>query len=584
MDNIDELITVSEIPPTRQPSGLSFLTKLDNRTYSGEAVSNTSSASLLQTREDSMGSKGKGKSYKQTFIDNWFSNTTLPESHVEDSNPHWGLSKTSSHIKDSHRTEELPSLTNDSLRLPEDDHDKNSLCSLPDIAFKEQSKRETEDQQQLDLSFTINGYSGIVEDHRILSEDIEDDLLPRSLSLPNNDFYHQGSDISFPDTSSDTTTAPYNIDSPDNYNSSGSTNSDTTATTAPYLVDTPDCHDVASNQIDDLLLPDNNNNNNSPSLDSSPIFDDPLKDLPEIDSMNNTLDRSNSSESSLPDTAPYNPTDRIDYSNSSPDTLPYEVNDTIPNDVHDLPEPLFSSDDLRKQESTTLFNDRLSYHEELVTSPPSLYLSDEDLLLESMNKENDTSTPSTLATFVGLAKQTQQQQQQQEDDYLLHDDLTEEDILQLEKQTTSITVHEQLLLPKPTLSSNTIKRRRSPSPLASHTLRESQLIRLDKKQVRSSIVKKPTTIDEFFLSSANYIKKEIEIEEEVGKDSATPPFAISSNEDIKKPEELLRQRSSFHQLEQQEKIQEKKTKSLIPPDSRRLPRFGLSKKVPKKKE
>ncbi|KAI9486379.1 MAG: hypothetical protein EXX96DRAFT_548827 [Benjaminiella poitrasii] len=582
MDTLGEPITVSEIPPRRQSSGLSFLTRLEDKTHS-EIVSNTSSASALHFRENSMDSKGKDKSYKQTFIDNWFSNTSTQESYDDDLNQQWvskHLVKSLSHTKGSHQTDEVPSLINDSMQPPEEEEedDRNTLPSLPDIVFDEKPRGEAKDQQQqqqLDLSFTISGYPEVVDDDLLLPEDMEGDLISPSLPLTSNDMHRQDSNASFSDTDSDAT-APYNVNSPDRF-SSHDADSDATA---PYNVNSPDDHDTpdtAPYKVDDLLMPDTMPYNHYYSSD---ILDDPLLGLPGIDSNSVHISSLRSPEPSLPDTAPYNPTDNMDYSShSSQDTLPYHFNDSASNDDN-LPDTLLYSDNLpinREGSPSFSTNDNILFSEDdLVMPPPNLFSSDEEELPLEITEKNDhdihipTSTPTTTVDIF-------KQKTQNEEDDLLNDDLTEDDILQLEKKATSEILYDQQssYSSLSSINSNSNKRRRrSPSPSLSSTLRESQLVRLDKKQVRNSIVKKPTTIDEFFLSSANHIKKETELEEEVGKDSATPSFAISSNEDVKKTE-LSRQRS------EKEQTQPEKKKCIIPPNTRRMPRFGLSKKVPK---
>lgn len=140
----------------------------------------------------------------------------------------------------------------------------------------------------------------------------------------------------------------------------------------------------------------------------------------------------------------------------------------------------------------------------------------------------------------------------QEEDLI--DELTENDILQLEQEVA--------------LKINTTRKgkRKAVSPIPVSP--GSQIVRLDKKQIRTSIVKKPTTIDDYFLHPTTVndetgIKSiiwlihtktnHLLIEQDIGKESNTPSFTISSNEDInKKPDSQL--------------------------DTRRRPRFGLSKK------
>lgn len=237
------------------------------------------------------------------------------------------------------------------------------------------------------------------------------------------------------------------------------------------------------------------------------------------------------SETEDGDTQPYN-ADGEEEENTQPynvDTQPYnqyKAPDNLPEIPYDIPKDEFAL----MPDLPDIIDDG-DYVSPLVSAT-----GDEDIVLDNLSP---------------IPLPFENEEIQEED---LIDELTENDILQLEQEVA--------------LKINTTRKGKRKAVLPIPVAPESQIVRLDKKQIRTSIVKKPTTIDDYFLHPTTindetgikftiwliYTKTNcLSIEQDIGKESNTPSFTISSNEDInKKPDSQL--------------------------DKRRRPRFGLTKK------
>ncbi|CEP10866.1 hypothetical protein [Parasitella parasitica] len=253
------------------------------------------------------------------------------------------------------------------------------------------------------------------------------------------------------------------------------------------------------------------------------------------------------------DTQPYNPYEE------DQDTQPYnadeEDQDTEPYDPDDEKQiPLDSFDTLPYSQNR------------LLEAPCGISKDDFALIMDMPDCADDSDYISPLASVHDAGDDYQNNNEydissplmslpsdKDEDVQEDFDDLTENDILQLEQ--------EAVIKIKSTRKGK--RRAASPIPVAF----ESQIVKLDKKQLRTSVVKKPTTLDDYFshpsainsqtgnddivlhgpifLALIHYM-----IGQDIGKESSTPSFTLSSNEDMNKSQV----------------------------DRRRRPRFGLSKK------
>ncbi|KAL7318823.1 hypothetical protein PS15m_002021 [Mucor circinelloides] len=156
------------------------------------------------------------------------------------------------------------------------------------------------------------------------------------------------------------------------------------------------------------------------------------------------------------DTQPYNPDTQLTNQLEAPDSLPELPYEFPKDDFAFMPE----------------FDD-------------SDYVSP----LASLNGDNETNYDNAsldALSPIPLPYDEEKQNDQSEDD--LFDDITENDILQCEQEVALKMKH----------THRAKRKAESPIPVAP----ESQIVRLDKKQIRTSIVKKPTTIDDYFLHPA----------------------------------------------------------------------------------
>ncbi|OAD03152.1 hypothetical protein MUCCIDRAFT_162745 [Mucor lusitanicus CBS 277.49] len=199
------------------------------------------------------------------------------------------------------------------------------------------------------------------------------------------------------------------------------------------------------------------------------------------------------------DTQPYNPDDE--------DTQPYnpitlllvdqqEAPDSLPEIPHDVPKDDFAF---------------------LPEFDDSDYVSP----LASLNGDNEADHGNAALDTLSPIPQPCGGDEQEDD---LFDDITESDILQCEQEVALKIKH----------TTRGKRKAESPIPVAA----ESQIVRLDRKQIRTSIVKKPTTIDDYFLHPTTVNSQ---TEQDIGKESSTPSFTMSSsNEDLNKSQEPKR--------------------------------------------
>ncbi|CAO3629849.1 unnamed protein product [Mucor fragilis] len=199
------------------------------------------------------------------------------------------------------------------------------------------------------------------------------------------------------------------------------------------------------------------------------------------------------------DTQPYNPDDK-DTQPYSPDTPLVVDQQKAPDSLSEIPH------DIPKDEFPFL---------------PEFEDSDYVSPLASLDGDSEADNRNTAFDVLSPIPLPLDQDEQTEVDFF--DDITESDILQCEQEVALKIKH-----------TNRGKRKaESPIPVAL----ESQIVRLDKKQIRTSIVKKPTTIDDYFLHPTTINSQ---TEQDIGKESSTPSFTISSNEDMNKSQEPKR--------------------------------------------
>ncbi|GAN01104.1 hypothetical protein MAM1_0004d00535 [Mucor ambiguus] len=210
------------------------------------------------------------------------------------------------------------------------------------------------------------------------------------------------------------------------------------------------------------------------------------------------------------DTQPYNSTDEDTqpYNLDDEDTQPYKPDTPLVVDQQQAPDGLPEiPHDAPKDDFAFLseFDD-------------SDYVSP----LASLNGDNEADNSNAALDTLSPIPQPRDKDEQTEDD--LFDDLTESDILQCEQAVALKIKH----------SARGKRKAESPIPVAL----KSQIVRLDKKQIRTSVVKKPTTIDDYFLYPTTINSQ---TEQDIGKESSTPSFTISSsNEDMNKSQEPKR--------------------------------------------
>jgi len=181
------------------------------------------------------------------------------------------------------------------------------------------------------------------------------------------------------------------------------------------------------------------------------------------------------------DTQPYNTDDE--------DTQPYNSDDedTQPYNSDDKDTQLYSPD-------TPLVVDQQKAPDSLSEIPHDVSKDDFPFLpefedsdyvspLASLNGDSEADHRNTAFDASSPIPLPSNQDEQAEDDFF--DDITESDILQCEQEVALKIKH----------TTRGKRKAESPIPVAL----ESQIVRLDKKQIRTSIVKKPTTIDDYFL-------------------------------------------------------------------------------------
>ncbi|KAI8645847.1 hypothetical protein BD408DRAFT_440602 [Parasitella parasitica] len=225
------------------------------------------------------------------------------------------------------------------------------------------------------------------------------------------------------------------------------------------------------------------------------------------------------------DTRPYYP-DEEDQDTEAYD--PDDAEEVPPQNIGTLPYSQKAATDRLEEIPYEIPKDDFA----LVLDMPD-YIDDSDYIspLTSVNDagDNDQNNAEYDISSPPMSLPSEKEEDVQED----FDDLTENDILQLEQQAAI------------KIKSTRKGKRRAASPVP--VALESQIVKLDKKQIRTSVVKKPTTIDDYFLHSSAINSQ---TGQDIGKESSTASFTLSSNEDMNKSQV----------------------------DTRRRPRFGLSKK------
>ncbi|KAK4516400.1 SET domain-containing protein [Mucor velutinosus] len=209
------------------------------------------------------------------------------------------------------------------------------------------------------------------------------------------------------------------------------------------------------------------------------------------------------------DTQPYDPEDEDTQSHNSygEDTQPYNPDTPLLGDQQEAPDSL---PEIPYDVPKDVFPFLPEFDDSDYVSP-----------LASLNGDNEAGNCSAAFDTSSPVLLPFDENEQTEDE--LFDDITESDILQCEQEVAFKIKH----------TSRGKRKAESPIPVAL----ESQIVRLDKKQIRTSVVKKPTTIDDYFLHPSTINSQ---TEQDIGKESSTPSFTISSNEDMNKSQEPKR--------------------------------------------
>lgn len=521
------------------------------------------------------------KSFTQTFIEDWLVKSSSQKSPEEDLPP-WASqrNKKSFNLIDS----DIP-------RHEEDDDDNRSTASLTGIIEEaiisnKSVANNTSRKAEQEYAYSIIANDLLFPDEK--AEEVEDKVTSYttaqssfSPSLPDNDGDdedHLSTDSALyrPHLDPEYDEEQYN----DNIEyANGDGHAGISDLMGSLLHEYNDCEDLP-----DTVSYKSDNINSLP--DTIPYKSENEDSLPD------TIPYRSEQEDSLPDTIPY----KSDNENSLPDTVPYksdedDLPDTDPyrSDVEDdlLDTLLFESNNNETTMNTHESNlaQPIDYHsmipeaelpleeEEIVANTYESRLSSKLIPdFESHIMTNaQTKSAHTLELRLlpeNLTQSTDSTRQlstvlDDEDNLDYFEAIADEEIMQLVDNSAQTSA---------TKSSMIDGKRKATSPLLDPV--ESQLARLDKKQLRSSAIKKPTTIDDYFslttglrndsqTGKEEVTKKEeiilltclTDIDEIIGKESQIPSFSISSNEDIKKSDSLPQQ------------------------DYRRRPRFGISKKA-----
>ncbi|KAL9551406.1 hypothetical protein MBANPS3_004281 [Mucor bainieri] len=497
----DTPFTFSEIPPSRrQSSARSFVTasRIGDRTSSGVSTTSitTPTTSSMGPSSTSPSSAPRTRSFHQSFIENWIYKTASSQQEP---------------VENSHNEQNSDNSSNDLPPWASPDrptaiwHKPRKSFTLSEVEEMEENNNGNDDRDPLsflsdgpfnDDEETGQGSTGYpleVNEYSVMATS-PTNFMP----LPENNF-----DQNDEDTTGEYKTASTTLRSPD--------------------IIHREIDLEYERELEELCkphpAPSFHGNNQDESQDTIPYGED---DPDERDTQ-----PCNSEDE---DTQPYNPEDEDTqpYNPEDEDTQPYN-----PEDADTQPYNPENADTQPYRPDTPLMANQL----EPADSPPEIphdvskddfaflpEFDDSDYVSPLASLNGDAEADGGKAAFNTLSPipQPRDENEPAEDDFF--DDITEGDILQCEQEVALKINH-----------TNRGKRKaESPIPVAF----ESQIVRLDKKQIRTSVVKKPTTIDDYFLYPDTINSQ---TEQDIGKESSTPSFTVSSsNEDLNKSQEPKR--------------------------------------------
>lgn len=465
MDNPDSPITISEIPPTRESSGLSLFNRL------GEQSTSQISGSSVKNQKSSF-----SKSLKQTFVDNWLTITTTQSkanatSSTDHKLPPWATKSNKVRLEQDFSFATAPQ-TEDVL---DDIGEVDSECSLPPIDDEFNDCLKPTDRPILDEEYSVMAkeFDSIFSEGELYVTPQPDSLIERSSSFQDNSSEGNPPYLS---------RASYNVDGrgPEPFKDSNNTQ-----LTTPYN------HENGSQ----ATVPYNCDTNSQATI---------------------PYNHDDSSQATVP----------YDYCCDSQDTVPYDANADSQSDSHRAADgsiPVsFSGKSVDQQNAEGTSEDE-EVDLPIITSPTGV---DETAFIFD----------SPDLSYEELEELTKIADNLSNADKRHHDQI---DSVETVPQSSSKT---------PKLSSSTIQKNKSlKSP---DTVK---LVRPEKKQIRSSTLKQPMTIESYFLFSSESKRQG---EEDVGRDAATPSSYIGKSEG-----EKLGSKSAVKHI-----------------DSRKRPSLGLSKK------